>query len=383
MMTTMKRVLINASNLHTGGGVQVATSFINDLLGDRSRLADCIVSVYASDTVYENIDFQRINCDSLFTLKRFNVRGIESLKFGVSSEFQGFDLIFTIFGPFYTNQRVKHSIVGFAQAWIVYPNNEVYFRKSFLKRNFDRLKFRLQWSFFQKSDLLVVESEHLKERLSSYKGFSPSRVKVVPNCVAEIFRSEKKNRRDVEIFSRSPGVIYLGLISRDYIHKNLDFLMEVVIRLNQLGRLEYKIVVTLSDEEWSKKSPQFRSSLVNAGVVKYADLPNFYKQLDAVIFPSLLESFSVTPLEALATRKVLFASNREFVTDVCGGHAQYFDPLDTNSAAHAIIQWFEYTETSVRETVISAAYDHYMRLPTSSDRTQSYINLILEELTGI
>lgn len=359
----------------------MATSFITDILTDGSSLSAYNVTIYASKEVCGNLMEIHLGQDSTnINLQKRDVHGIESLWPRVSRQFAGFDLVFTIFGPLYSGYEIKCSIVGFAQAWIVYPENEVYFRKSFFRRCIDRLRFELQWLFFCKSDVLVVETESLKKDLSLYRKFDSSHIKVVPNCVAQVFTDNLENSSDIQFFERSPGVVYLGLVSRDYIHKNLDFLLDVLRCLNRIGRLEYKFVVTFTEREWMNKSPEFRLAIINTGVIAYEKLPDFYRQLDGVVFPSLLESFSVTPLEALASRKPLFSSQRAFVSDICGAHAYYFDPLDPDSAAEVIIQWFEHTSEPAREAFISAAHDHYMKLPTSSDRTQSYINLILETL---
>ena len=63
--------------------------------------------------------------------------------------------------------------------------------------------------------------------------------------------------------------------------------------------------------------------------------------MDAIIFPSLLECFSATPLEAMAMEKPFFASDREFIRDVCSDYALYFDPEDPISAANVINDYLE------------------------------------------
>jgi glycosyltransferase involved in cell wall biosynthesis len=59
-----------------------------------------------------------------------------------------------------------------------------------------------------------------------------------------------------------------------------------------------------------------------------ADVPSLYRQVDALLLPTLLESFSGTYVEAMFHGKPIFTSNYEFATDVCQGAALYFDPLD-------------------------------------------------------
>jgi glycosyltransferase involved in cell wall biosynthesis len=49
-----------------------------------------------------------------------------------------------------------------------------------------------------------------------------------------------------------------------------------------------------------------------------------------------METFSVTPLEAFAMRRPLFASNRGFVRDSCADAPIYFDPRSPSDIADAL-----------------------------------------------
>ena len=49
----MTKTCINATNLHHGGGVQVASSFILDLLD--SGVEECDYDLYVSDIVCQNL----------------------------------------------------------------------------------------------------------------------------------------------------------------------------------------------------------------------------------------------------------------------------------------------------------------------------------------
>ena len=55
-----------------------------------------------------------------------------------------------------------------------------------------------------------------------------------------------------------------------------------------------------------------------------AQCPSYFKELDGIILPSLLECFSATPLEALIMGKPIFLSDRQFNKDVVGDFYFYF-----------------------------------------------------------
>ena len=376
----MKRVLINASNLHVGGGVQVATSFILEL----SKLSVCASEVdwsfYVSSAVDRNLKASGLCLDRFRNYQVVDVHGLGALNRKTSALFDGFDLVFTVFGPLYVRARLKSHLVGFAQPWIVYPQNEVFERLSFKQRLLFRVKFALQWLFFMRGDRLIVELGHVKERLESVKGFDPGRIDVVANCVSAVYFDDSKWSSVPGLEDVDPDVVRLGFVTRDYPHKNLDFLPDVGRELARISGRKYRFYVTLNEQEWASRSPHFKDFVRNVGPLTVAQCPTFYRAMDGVIFPSLLECFSATPLEALAMRRPLFASDRGFVRDVCAANAIYFDPLDAAAAAELIIDWFERRSKDEQAAHVERGHRHLLSLPGSRERAQAYLEIIQKQL---
>lgn len=123
--------------------------------------------------------------------------------------------------------------------------------------------------------------------------------------------------------------VVIAYIGRDYVHKNLVVIDELINRsdLKDLG--DVRFITTLTKEEVKKYSEKFQTNIEHRGPVTISDLPDFYDGVDVVLFPSLLECSSATPMEALYMNKEIIASDRSFVRDVCGERATYFDPLDS------------------------------------------------------
>lgn len=376
----MKRVLINASNLHVGGGVQVATSFILEL----SKLSVCASEVdwsfYVSSAVDRNLKASGLCLDRFRNYQVVDVHGLGALNRKTSALFDGFDLVFTVFGPLYVRARLKSHLVGFAQPWIVYPQNEVFERLSFKQRLLFRVKFALQWLFFMRGDRLIVELGHVKERLESVKCFDPGRIDVVANCVSAVYFDDSKWSSVPGLEDVDPDVVRLGFVTRDYPHKNLDFLPDVGRELARISGRKYRFYVTLNEQEWASRSPHFKDFVRNVGPLTVAQCPTFYRAMDGVIFPSLLECFSATPLEALAMRRPLFASDRGFVRDVCGDHAMYFDPLGPAAAAEQIVDWFERRSKDEQTVQVERGYRHLLSLPSSRERARAYLEIIERQL---
>ncbi len=80
-----------------------------------------------------------------------------------------YDVVFTIFGPLYSWKKPKNSVIGFAQPWIVYPHNEIYCNYNYFDKTKAVTKYFLQWIFYRNSDKLIVELDHVMERLHKLK----------------------------------------------------------------------------------------------------------------------------------------------------------------------------------------------------------------------
>lgn len=329
------KYLINASNLHVGGGVQVAVSIIDEV----SRLDNIPseLSVFVSDEVHYNLERLNIDVSHFFCYKVYNTYGISALWSKLGRGAYKFDVIFTIFGPFYFSINRAVHVVGFAQPWIIYQKNSLYRKLSFFSELKVRAKFFLQSIFFKRATRLVVELEHVKERLISRKLLDEKRIDVVHNCINSIYLRPEYWKPLASPILKS--AFSIGFVGRDYSHKNTNCLPVIKNLLKSIYNIDVNFYVTFSDAEWAEKSEDFRTEIINAGVLEIAQCPSFYQEMDAVIFPSLLECFSATPLEAMVMKKPLFASDRGFVRDVCGDFSFYFEPENPRAAADLIANY--------------------------------------------
>lgn len=362
------KVLINAANLHNGGGVQVASSFINELpflLNNIIKDFDIVVS----SEVDKNIN--QYTKSFFKNYKVHNIFGLKNYKNNINL-FDAYDLVFTIFGPCY--HPIKGiNLVGFAQPWIIYPNNECYSMLSSVEKLKYKLKFFLQKKFFKKSDFCVVELEHVKQRLIELNIFKDSHVEVVYNTVSNVYFSPEKWEK-IKIMPSNK--IKIGLISRDYFHKNTNILPKVKEILKNKYNQDVDFYVTFNEEEWLNKSSSFQENIINVGPLKVNECPNFYEEMDAIIFPSLLECFSATPLEAMIMKKPLFASDRAFIKDVCLDFAFYFEPTDPESAAAVINVFIENKNIIELDIKLTAAQNHAKNFSSARQRAVKYTQII-------
>jgi glycosyltransferase involved in cell wall biosynthesis len=263
--------------------------------------------------------------------------------------------------------------VGFAQPWIIYPDNEIYHNMPFLLRVKTRIEYIAKAIGFKLADSLVVELDHVKNQLRVRKIFDSERIDTVHNCLSSVYLHPQRWQPLNDELNKSRFSI--GFVGRDYVHKNTKILPEIRRILSNKHGLAVDFYVTFSPEEWRLKEELFRSEVCNVGVLNVAQCPSFYEKMDAIIFPSLLECFSSTPLEAMAMGKPLFASDRNFVQDVCGNFCYYFDPEDPASAADLIANYI--LNIAGRDSSkLAKARIHVLGFSSPHERAERYLEIL-------
>jgi|AntDeeMinimDraft_8_1070380.scaffolds.fasta_scaffold00133_8 glycosyltransferase involved in cell wall biosynthesis len=368
-----RRVLINMSNLHGGGGLQVAISFVNELL--KLPLPDYRVKILISKEISESFDDERF-LKSKWDFKTLDTYGLKTLLSSLPAIEKDHDIIFTLFGPKYTLNSSVIDIEGFAQPWIIYPNNPVFKRLPWYEKVRVRLRFFVQKLFFKRAKHLVVELDHVKESLVDKKVCGKESISIVHNSISSLYLDPKQWER--VYLPRNANEIAIGFVTRDYPHKNISILAAVAKLLNEKYELPVRFYFTLTNEEWGNFREQFGEYGRTVGALRVTQCPRFYEQLDAVVFPSLLECFSATPLEALSMRVPLFASDRGFVKDVCAGYAIYFDPLNADDIARVIANYFLGDRKSDDE--LERARNYVLSFSSAEERAKRYLGIIEQYL---
>ncbi|WP_060983173.1 glycosyltransferase [Vibrio splendidus] len=356
--------LINISNLHIGGGIQVAVSFLTDLYELERYDFNIVCSNKVHESLKDDFDVTRFDSFKLLDVFGFDFNNHHSL-------FDGYDVIFTLFGPFYSKLDTPKHICGFAQAWIAYPKNEAYSNLSFFQKIKMKVKFGVQKRFFEKYDHLVVEQAHVKNALISI-GFNSNNISVVSNTISPLFYDSLCWSNIPNSFVKKKFTI--GFMGRAYSHKNLKVLKSVSGILNHNFNIDADFVFTLDENEMEALGFDVLPNFYSLGSLTLNQCPSFYDLLDCFVFPSLLECFSVSPLEALKMGIPVAASDRDFVREVCGDAAVYFDPLNEYDIARVISEIF--ISDTLRQELIEEAAKRICSLPNSTDRTIKYIELM-------
>lgn len=221
----------------------------------------------------------------------------------------------------------------------------------------DRLVRRAKLAMFRRLlhhvDVLVAQNQVLADQLRRIYGFET--IPVVSNAVS---MDNLAAGQDAD-FGLGDGYKLLCL-SAYYSHKNIEIFIPLAQRIKASG-LNIKIITTIDPAQnraaqaflANIKSNDLGDVIKNIGNVAMSHVPSLYRQTDALILPTLLESFSGTYVEAMFHRKPILTSDLPFARGVCGDGAFYFDPFDADSIFSRVLESMNNAEA--RETRLARA----------------------------
>lgn len=365
----MKKIAIYCSNLFCGGGLQVAVSTIIEFSKlDISKQID----VYCSSVVYSILEPNKDifeNFNTVFISDDKPLRSMLSFK-----NYKYYDVWFSIFGPVYISPNAKHHICGFAQPWIAYPNNEVYKKYSYFTAFKTKIKFLIQKELFKRYSSLIVEAEHVKRALVS-QGFEFDSIHVVNNAVSSLYiNGDEVMEYEPYDVIESKHDILLGFVGRNYLHKNLGILKDVSSILEHKYKANVGFIFTLTNDEMKDLGFDSLEGFYTVGEITPSECKRFYHNIDALIFPSLLECYSASPIEAMYMNTPVLCSERKFLSGVCKDNAIYFNPTSSENIAD-VIYGLHNNNYDLNE-IVKSAKKMVLEIPSAQDRARNYKNII-------
>jgi len=139
---------------------------------------------------------------------------------------------------------------------------------------------------------------------------------------------------------------YILSISSVYAFKNYCRLLEgyAILRKESSVRETLVIIGMAIDKGYYREMMDLvcglglADSFVHIDGLPYDMLPDVYAGASAYVFPSVLESFGLTPLEAMASGVPVACSNASVMPEICGNAPSYFDPDDPGDIAVKILE---------------------------------------------
>lgn len=361
------RLMINASNLLVGGGVQVAHSFLEELkdFGQDEYfvlLSSPLRSQLDISSYPERFTFYHIPVSPARVMGRQKV----TRELGTLEKRFRPDVVFSVFGPSYYRPSTVH-VMGFAYGWAIYPDSSAYriLSKAEAWRSCVRRAY-VKYYTKRDGDYFIVETETVKERLVRYRWTDASRIFVVGNTFHRVFETQPSPSKKI----RDDGKFRFVTISAAYPHKNLQIIREVVPLL-KAKRIECRFYVTLPDDAYKKYFSGVEEWVYNLGPLCISECPGVYMQCDAVCLPTLLECFSASYPEAMKMGLPIVTSDRDFAHSICGDAAEYVDPLNPVDIAEKIEILVKNRQR--RDELRKRGYARLQMFPSARTRAEKYV----------
>lgn len=326
-------LIIQASNIHEGGGRVLLKDLLSELLNNSSLEASVETPIVLFIDKRFNIlaDIQKATQNSI---RIFEVT--PSIISRITAEFQIWFLArkhptakILCFGNLPPLLPIKNKV-------LLYFHTVLYFHEFIgIKSNF-RLRIKhsierwwVKWGLRSVNEVLVQSSfvsDHFKNN------FNFTKIKIFP------FRSPFQDEiNENHIQDKSADFVYLAAGTHHKNHKNLikawiylskeHVLPSLHLTVDERYEEVLQLIQTAKDE--------FGAKIVNHGTLTHKEAMLLYAQSKAVIFPSLCESFGLPLLEAKKMKLPILASELDYVRDLVDPN-ESFDPSSERSIARAV-----------------------------------------------
>ncbi len=360
------KILVNASTLIAGGGVQVAINFIKYSLINHHQyyyLLSYQVHQQLSKEELSKMTYYLIETSPAKYIKGKTTRNdILKIEKKVNP-----DIVYSIGSPSYIAFK-NVEVLRLTNPWIIGGSTKfAYTKYPILLRFKIYLKTLIQRQFIKQKHIIITQTETAKTNMFKTLKIKPINIHVIPNVHATIFNRIKP----VEKVKKKINIL---VFAAPYPHKNLDLIPEVVYQILKKGISNFKFTVTIPEN----KNPYFyknfqkqckfykvESYIENIGKVDFKDVPKLYQNSDILFLPTLLEIFSVTYLEAMASSVPIVTTDLPFSKEVCKNAAFYFKPKNALDAATKIDELIESEE--VREKLISFGKNILLEYPKANE----------------
>lgn len=333
----MGTILINGISAKTGGGKAILTNYLKLL--NQNKLKHSYIIIAPSKSYAQKHKNNRIAF--IVPPMLFRIQFIFPLTYlfylpRIIKKYHA-DVVFNLADiPVPTKAK---QIFLFDWAYAVYPESSIWKNMGFKDLLVRKTKVWFFKQFKTYIDFTIAQTKNIKNRLQLV--YEIKNIEVIPNAVS--LENMARNPSRAKNFNLPNGFKALCL-TYYYPHKNLEILLKVAEEIKK-AQLDYKIVLTIEEGQHpdaakllhSISDAKLEDVIINIGPVDMKHVPDLYNQCDALLMPTLLESYGLTYVEAFFNEKLIFTSNLDFAQDVCQDAAVYFDPYDHKSIFDSLV----------------------------------------------
>jgi len=340
MKKKTRNILINFVPVKSGGGLQNALSFLDQLPSNGEFFTSSVV-VCENQHLYESC--KRIGIKGYKIKPGFLWRLWFELFYGyVIAKSNKTEIIFTLFGngPLWSPKYYK--ISGFAFSNILQPEVPFWDYLPLQYKYLNVLKDRLRLWAIRRSDEIILETEYLYERAKSgpFKDRKLHVVKMEPSSLVskDFLSGTKQERSDYFRFL---------VLSGPQPNKRIEMLAPIFSRLKYLRtnvglRIPCLLVSLNRRDHYSQKianafcQANASDCLSFIGPIPQEKISSLLNEVDCMVNIARLESFSNNWVEAWSANIPLVATDADWARASCGNAAIYINPEKPEESADTI-----------------------------------------------
>lgn len=335
------KVLVNATTITVGGGVQAAISFLE--YATSRDLNQLKLAFAVSESVYLGLN-PELKIDKRIHVFRNSPAGIFSGRksrqelVALERNFNA-DIVYSIGFPSYV-KFCAAEIGRYTNPWEICPIPLAWKQLSLSERLVRSLRNRYRVARAKRAKYFETQTLVAKKGIVDVIKIHPDNVFISPNSINKRFVGHDSLIRHQ---SGELDVFTIFCVSAAHKHKNIGIIPLVAFELNRLTKRKFRFIVTLpnSSASWISIQKAAAKLCVSDVIENYGPLSldrclDVYKCSDSLLLPTLAEVFSATYLEAMAMQVPILTSDLDFAKEVCFDAALYFDPLNATAAARCI-----------------------------------------------
>lgn len=206
-----------------------------------------------------------------------------------------------------------------------------------LKHNPKLLKYSLKHlKFFNK---VFAISNNTKNDIIRYTDCPEEKIIVIYRAVDKKFNVDQIDKKQIAEKYKIPLNKKKILISGDIFYKNNDVSFKVLKKLIEVD--ENIILIHIGSViKHRKLSKELEKNIIRLPFIERSEIPNIYKLVDILLFPSIYEGFGMPILEAMSCGKPVVCSNNSSIKEITGSTALMSNHNDVDFFVRNILKLF-------------------------------------------
>jgi glycosyltransferase involved in cell wall biosynthesis len=228
----------------------------------------------------------------------------------------------------------------------------------------------------REATILWTETEYARKHIFVAAKIPRDKIFIISNTYHTRFEQAAREHTEAKDQDGPYKFLYL---TADYPHKNLNIFNEL-LPLVEEQNINCQFFLTLPDDVFRRRFPNYQNTplLQNLGPLAPEDCPAAYNNVDALFFPSLVETFSSNYPEAMIMKRPIITSDLDFAHFICGDAALYFDPYSPLSIIDSIK--LVINNKPLQERMIKAGLRRLDNFDTAQSRAQKLLTIMQQHL---